>query len=185
MIKWVSGPGFEPYQWRLTELATPFGPLWAVYAGHALVMAELDAQLPWPGGHWPRTPTPPWLYSLFESAWRGTPEPIWAQVDPGFTLLERALLSQASDIPFGTTMSYGMLAEWAGFPGRARAAGRAMSRSPSVYVIPTHRVIRADGQPALRQRDALSTRLREYEGIVLAKAGALEPADRCPSSRQC
>ncbi len=46
----------------------------------------------------------------------------------------------------GQTVSYGELAEQAGYTRRhARAAGTAMSRNPLPVVIPCHRVIRSDG----------------------------------------
>nr|WP_243239807.1 MGMT family protein [Sulfobacillus harzensis] len=93
------------------------------------------------------------------------------------TPLEQALLSTATEIPFGSTASYGTVAHWAGFPGRARAAGRAMSHSPLAYFIPTHRVIRADGSAAACQRDPLNDRLRAFEGIVLFRrsGGIMRP----------
>lgn len=43
----------------------------------------------------------------------------------------------------GETISYGELAEAAGFPGAARAVGNAMGRNPVPLVIPCHRVITA------------------------------------------
>jgi O-6-methylguanine DNA methyltransferase len=48
-------------------------------------------------------------------------------------------------IPKGSTLTYGEVAEFAGFPGAARAVGNVLSKNydPS---IPCHRVIRADGK---------------------------------------
>jgi len=38
-----------------------------------------------------------------------------------------------------------------------------MSRSPASLLIPTHRVVRADGRPALPERGGMAERLRGYE----------------------
>lgn len=48
-------------------------------------------------------------------------------------------------VPFGSTVSYGMLAELAGYPRAARAVGTAMNRNPLCILIPCHRVLPADG----------------------------------------
>ena len=49
------------------------------------------------------------------------------------------------DVPFGETVSYGQLAELAGRPRAARAAGAFCGRNPLGLFIPCHRVIAADG----------------------------------------
>jgi methylated-DNA-[protein]-cysteine S-methyltransferase len=50
----------------------------------------------------------------------------------------------ARAIGFGRTATYGELARRAGFPGEARAVGRAMAQNPIPVVIPCHRVVPAD-----------------------------------------
>ncbi len=47
-------------------------------------------------------------------------------------------------IPPGEAVSYGYLAELAGFPRGARFAGTTMARNPFPLVIPCHRVIKSD-----------------------------------------
>jgi methylated-DNA-[protein]-cysteine S-methyltransferase len=49
-------------------------------------------------------------------------------------------------IPFGTTISYGQLAERVGNPTASRAVGRANGRNPISIIVPCHRVIGADGK---------------------------------------
>lgn len=49
-------------------------------------------------------------------------------------------------VPFGSAVSYGMLAELAGYPRAARAVGTAMNRNPLCILIPCHRVLPADGR---------------------------------------
>jgi len=45
----------------------------------------------------------------------------------------------------GETLSYGELAALSGFYGAARAVGTAMKNNPFPFIIPCHRVIKADG----------------------------------------
>jgi methylated-DNA-[protein]-cysteine S-methyltransferase len=48
-------------------------------------------------------------------------------------------------IPFGTTRSYGALADEIARPDRVRAVGAAVGRTPVPIIVPCHRVIGADG----------------------------------------
>jgi methylated-DNA-protein-cysteine methyltransferase-like protein len=49
-------------------------------------------------------------------------------------------------IPAGRVMTYGELARLAGFPGRARQAGRALKLMPPDLILPWHRVLGAGGR---------------------------------------
>jgi AraC family transcriptional regulator of adaptative response/methylated-DNA-[protein]-cysteine methyltransferase len=49
-------------------------------------------------------------------------------------------------IPEGAVVSYGSLAETIGHPGAHRAVGTAASHNPVGYLIPCHRVLRANGE---------------------------------------
>ena len=53
----------------------------------------------------------------------------------------RALL----ELPFGTVTHYGELARRIDQPGAARAVGAAVGANPIAWLIPCHRVLRADG----------------------------------------
>ncbi len=50
-------------------------------------------------------------------------------------------------VPLGASISYSELASAAGFPNAARATGSAVGRNSISFLIPCHRVIRADGKP--------------------------------------
>jgi methylated-DNA-[protein]-cysteine S-methyltransferase len=50
------------------------------------------------------------------------------------------------EIPFGSTQSYGALAQRIGHAGAARAVGLANARNPLALIVPCHRVIGADGR---------------------------------------
>lgn len=57
----------------------------------------------------------------------------------------RSVWQACSRIPAGETRSYSWLAESAGNPRAARAAGQAMAKNPFPLIIPCHRVITMDG----------------------------------------
>ena len=53
---------------------------------------------------------------------------------------------QLQSIPYGTTVSYGELADAMEPPGNPRSVGMANGRNPIAIIIPCHRVIGADGK---------------------------------------
>ena len=59
---------------------------------------------------------------------------------------DRRVWSALQDIPYGTTATYGGIAERIGAPGRARAVGAANGRNPIAIAVPCHRVIGAGGK---------------------------------------
>jgi AraC family transcriptional regulator, regulatory protein of adaptative response / methylated-DNA-[protein]-cysteine methyltransferase len=77
-------------------------------------------------------PAPPGTNRNLRGIVRGTPFQVrvW-----------RALLQ----IPTGTLVSYGKLAEQCGHPNAARAVGSAVGQNPLAFLIPCHRVIRETG----------------------------------------
>jgi len=167
VIEWVYT---REQDWNLAPYMSPVGPLWIAYGDRALLAAEfVESQPNYAYGRRLRSDSlSSWIRELWDAAFHGEIVGNWQLEDIGFSAIERELLSRASEIPFGTICSYGTLATWAGFTGRARAAGRAMRRSSVAYLIPTHRVIRSDGTPALSQRDALTRMLWHYEAIDLS-----------------
>jgi methylated-DNA-[protein]-cysteine S-methyltransferase len=62
----------------------------------------------------------------------------------GFRLV--ALETLAREVGWGETVTYGELADLAGRPRAARAAGSAMRDNPLPFVIPCHRVVAAGGR---------------------------------------
>ena len=59
------------------------------------------------------------------------------------------ILAVVRKIPRGRVASYAQIARLAGFPGRARMVGRALSDAGGVTKLPWHRVINAQGRIAL------------------------------------
>jgi AraC family transcriptional regulator of adaptative response/methylated-DNA-[protein]-cysteine methyltransferase len=84
-----------------------------------------------------------WAARVFPSGGRG-PErglSLWVRGTNFQVRVWRALLR----IPPGAAVSYGTLAGSLGLPGGARAAGGAVGANPVAWLIPCHRVLRADG----------------------------------------
>ncbi|HET9863131.1 MAG TPA: methylated-DNA--[protein]-cysteine S-methyltransferase [Steroidobacteraceae bacterium] len=66
-------------------------------------------------------------------------------LDPRGTEFQRRVWARLTDIPYGETTTYGVLASELGDPRATRAVGLANGRNPIPIVIPCHRVIGADG----------------------------------------
>ena len=64
---------------------------------------------------------------------------------PRGTPFQQRVWAALQAIPFGTTTTYGRLAQALGDPHATRAVGLANGRNPIPIVIPCHRVIGADG----------------------------------------
>ena len=62
------------------------------------------------------------------------------------TEFNKKVLSSLAEVPYGSTISYGQLAEKCGSPKAARAVGTAMRKNPFVIVIPCHRVLPQSGK---------------------------------------
>jgi methylated-DNA-[protein]-cysteine S-methyltransferase len=61
------------------------------------------------------------------------------------TVFQQRVWEVLKTIPYGTTMSYGELAQQIGQPKASRAVGLANGRNPLSIVVPCHRVIGANG----------------------------------------
>lgn len=64
----------------------------------------------------------------------------------GVSPFRRAIYRAARRLGYGETVTYGALAERAGFPGTARETGAAMGANPVPLVVPCHRVLAAGGK---------------------------------------
>lgn len=68
-----------------------------------------------------------------------------------------------ASIPPGAVLSYGDVAARAGLPGRARLVGRILAEDGAD--LPWHRVLRAEGRPAVHKAAEQLARLRA-EGVL-------------------
>jgi methylated-DNA-[protein]-cysteine S-methyltransferase len=64
---------------------------------------------------------------------------------PEGTTFQRAIWDAIARVDFGQTISYAQLAESAGYPGKARAAGAATGRNPLTIIVPCHRIVGSSG----------------------------------------
>lgn len=94
-----------------------------------------------------REPLSPAAESLRQALIRylGGREPDWPDLDlnlDALTPFRKAVLETLRrEAPFGRFLTYGELAERAGRPGAARAAGRVMATNPWPLLYPCHRVV--------------------------------------------
>ncbi|UOX91500.1 methylated-DNA--[protein]-cysteine S-methyltransferase [Amycolatopsis sp. FBCC-B4732] len=61
------------------------------------------------------------------------------------TPFQRSVWAQLREIPYGTTTSYGELADRLGNPGASRAVGLANGKNPIGIIVPCHRVVGSTG----------------------------------------
>ncbi len=75
-------------------------------------------------------------------------------------------------IPFGRVLSYGRVAELAGWPNHARAVGRAMKEAPLALNLPCHRVVNSQGRtvPGWHQQAVLLM----SEGVRIKANGCVD-----------
>ena len=86
---------------------------------------------------------------------------------------EQSVYRGTRDIPVGSTITYGTLAERLGDPGKARAVGQALGRNPWPIVIPCHRITAAGGRTggfSASGGAATKLKLLEIEGALAAEA---------------
>ncbi|WP_407177556.1 methylated-DNA--[protein]-cysteine S-methyltransferase [Bradyrhizobium sp. STM 3562] len=85
------------------------------------------------------------------------------------TAFQRQVWTALTEIPPGTTVSYGALAAQLGVPKAMRAVGHANGANPISVVIPCHRLIGADGS-LVKYGGGLARKrwLLEHEGVRLS-----------------
>jgi methylated-DNA-[protein]-cysteine S-methyltransferase len=130
------------------EVDSPVGQLLLAGTAQALTRVHFQA-----GPH-PLRPAQQWrraaapferaqaqLLEYFSGSRRTFDLPLAPQGTPFQLRVWRALCT----IPYGETLSYGVLAQRLGLAGGARAVGLANGANPLPIVVPCHRVIGADG----------------------------------------
>ena len=66
-------------------------------------------------------------------------------IDGGFEGFSEEVMDAMSRIPYGSTVTYGELAEMSGHPGAARAVGTVCRKNPLPLIYPCHRVVPSSG----------------------------------------
>lgn len=160
--------GTDPFVIRYGSHPTPFGQ--ALVAVSPLGLCHLDffdddgaRVINELQRRWPRLPvraepqvTAPLVRQLFDPPQTGTTLALHLQGTPFQCRVWQALLR----IPCGCLATYAGIAGAIGQPRAARAVGHAIGQNPICYIIPCHRVIRADGTPGgyrsgLRRKQAM------------------------------
>lgn len=140
----VCGMARSPFGWLLS-VAAPRGLCHLSFvetSSRTAALAIVAAQWPAAQLHW----RPAAADSLLEQVLKGSSGPttsqrLWVRATPFQLRVWRALLK----VKRGEQVSYAHLAAQAGAPGAARAVGGAVAANPIAWLIPCHRVIRADG----------------------------------------
>jgi methylated-DNA-[protein]-cysteine S-methyltransferase len=134
-----------------TYYASPIDPILLTSDGVALTGLYMVEQK-----HGPEI-APDWVHSddaaPFAEAKRqlagyfaGTSTEFDLPLAPQGTEFQRRVWAELTRIPYGETISYGVLARRIGQPGSARAVGLANGRNPISIVVPCHRVIGSNGK---------------------------------------
>lgn len=135
----------------VTTVDSPIGPLTLVASGGALVRVEMDGQahsVP-PAPDWVRDDDDAVLAATraqLEEYFAGQRTAFDLPLAPAGTPFQLRVWEELARIPYGTTISYGELAERVDSPGASRAVGLANGRNPLAIVVPCHRVIGASGR---------------------------------------
>ena len=149
---------------------SPFGPLGLAASSRGLVEVSLRGRV---APHGPEDD--PAALAILDEAQRQLKEyfagrrrdfDVPVDVDLGDGFRGRALAA-LSGVPYGETVTYGGLAELAGFPKAARAAGTACSTNPLAVFIPCHRVVPVSGGIGkYGGGESMKRALLELEGVV-------------------
>ncbi|MEA4976288.1 MAG: methylated-DNA--[protein]-cysteine S-methyltransferase [Paludibacter sp.] len=87
---------------------------------------------------------------------------------PQGTSFQRLVWKALQEIPVGETRTYAQIANAIGKPKAVRAVGTAIGANPIAYLIPCHRVVRADGGlGGYRWGLALKQQMLRAEGVNL------------------
>ena len=103
----------------------------------------------------------------------------------GLPPFQKGVLEATASIPRGEVRPYNWVARQAGAPNAVRAAGTALGHNPVPFVVPCHRVVRADWQ--LGQYSAggpgVKDRILRWEGVDMDRFSLLPPHARFVGDR--
>jgi methylated-DNA-[protein]-cysteine S-methyltransferase len=135
---------------RYIRFVTPLGTVIATAVGTALtgIYFEGARHAPAVSREWQEDPYSSPLRECAEQLadyFNGKRQCFDLPLAPRGTPFQERVWREIAAIPFGETLTYAELAERAGAPGSARAAGAATGRNPHSIVVPCHRVVGTDG----------------------------------------
>ena len=92
--------------------------------------------------------------------------------------------SYVRDVPLGTVVTYGQVAEILGSPEAAQAVGNAMRALPDETDVPWHRVVTAQGRLAANEPQEHRRRLRK-KGSASVRDDSVDLEERSGASESC
>lgn len=133
---------------RYTMVDAPFGELLvATDDGETLSRVWLPPASPQAG--WERIDELPVLAAARRQLvdyFAGERDSFDVELAPRGTAFQRRVWDALVAIPYGTTRTYGEIAQEIGAPGAARAVGAANHDNPIAIIVPCHRVVGAGGK---------------------------------------
>ena len=129
-----------------TTLGTPCGELLLGAVDGALVRAHFAPFSPPDGPPAPDEPVLADARRQLAEWFAGDRTDFDLPLAPQGTDFQRRVWDELRRIPYGTTATYGQVAERLGDPRSVRAVGLANGRNPIAVVVPCHRVIGSDGK---------------------------------------
>ena len=129
-----------------TTVPSPVGELLLVAVDGALVRVHFAPYEQPPGEPSPEEPVLAEATRQLAEHFAGERTTFDLPLAPPGTVFQRRVWDELQRIPYGTTTTYGQLAERLGDPKCVRAVGLANGRNPIAVVVPCHRVIGSDGK---------------------------------------
>ncbi len=135
-------------QTRCRTVDSPIGPLTLAGTGGVLAHLVMEGQAhppPHRDGWVEDAGAFPEVAAQLEAYFRGTATAFDVEMRLEGTEFQRRVWGALVEIPYGTTCTYGEVADRIGRPGAARAVGLANGRNPVAVIVPCHRVVGAGG----------------------------------------
>ena len=148
---------------RYTHLPSPLGTVLVTSVDGKLTRLYLDCDEEPVGNDWIEDRAAfEHLAAQLDEYWRGELTEFDVPMSPVGTDFQKQVWAALREIPYGTTVTYGAIADRIGKPSAVRAVGRANGSNPIAVIVPCHRVIGANGS------------LTGYAGGIDKKAKLLE-----------
>ena len=131
---------------RYTHLQSPLGPVLVMSENGMLTRLYLDCDEVPAGDDWIEDRDSfSAVADQLDAYWRGDLKAFDVPMDPVGTDFQKSVWNALREIPYGTTVTYGAIADAIGKPRAVRAVGRANGSNPIAVIVPCHRVIGANG----------------------------------------
>jgi methylated-DNA-[protein]-cysteine S-methyltransferase len=127
------------------EVDSPIDRLLLLSDGRSLTGLRMEPHDEPQGGSRGQAPVLAEAARQLEEYFAGDREAFDLPLAPSGTTWQRRVWQGLLGVPYGTTTSYGALADSIGAGGKARAVGAANGVNPIAVIVPCHRVIGANG----------------------------------------